>query len=52
VTVPVTRIPLRRFDDERGWFMELMRASALPKPVRQSNVVFSAAGRDPRPALP
>ena len=23
------RIPLRRFDDERGWFMELMRASAL-----------------------
>ena len=24
----VTRIPLRRFDDERGFFMELMRASA------------------------
>jgi dTDP-4-dehydrorhamnose 3,5-epimerase len=44
VTVPVTRIPLRRFDDERGWFMELMRASALPKPVRQSNVVFSRRG--------
>ena len=44
MTVPVTRIPLRRFDDERGWFMELMRASALPKPVRQSNVVFSRQG--------
>jgi dTDP-4-dehydrorhamnose 3,5-epimerase len=44
VTVPVTRIPLRRFDDERGWFTELMRASALPKPVRQSNVVFSRQG--------
>jgi dTDP-4-dehydrorhamnose 3,5-epimerase len=44
VTVPVTRIPLHRFDDERGWFMELMRASALPKPVRQSNVVFSRQG--------
>ena len=44
MTVPVTRIPLRRFDDERGWFMELMRASALPKPVRQSNVVFSRRG--------
>ena len=22
----VTRIPLRRHEDERGWFMELMRA--------------------------
>ncbi len=44
MTVPVTRIPLRPFDDERGWFMELMRASGLPKPVRQSNVVFSRQG--------
>ena len=40
----VTRIPLRRFEDERGWFMELMRAGALPKPVRQSNLVFSRRG--------
>ena len=38
------RLPLRRFDDERGWFMELMRASALPKPVRQSNLVHSRQG--------
>jgi dTDP-4-dehydrorhamnose 3,5-epimerase len=38
------RIPLRRFDDERGWFVELMRTSALPKPVRQSNLVFSRQG--------
>jgi dTDP-4-dehydrorhamnose 3,5-epimerase len=37
-------IPLRRFEDERGWFSELMRASALPKPVRQSNLVFSRKG--------
>jgi dTDP-4-dehydrorhamnose 3,5-epimerase len=37
-------IPLRRFEDERGWFCELMRASALPKPVRQSNLVFSRQG--------
>jgi dTDP-4-dehydrorhamnose 3,5-epimerase len=44
VSVPVTRIPLRRFDDERGWFMELMRSSLLPKPVRQSNLVFSRRG--------
>jgi dTDP-4-dehydrorhamnose 3,5-epimerase len=38
------RLPLRRFDDERGWFMELMRASALPRPVRQSNLVYSRQG--------
>jgi dTDP-4-dehydrorhamnose 3,5-epimerase len=37
-------IPLRRFEDERGWLSELMRSSALPKPVRQSNVVFSRKG--------
>jgi dTDP-4-dehydrorhamnose 3,5-epimerase len=40
----VRRIPLQRFPDERGWFMELMRSSSLPKPVRQSNVVFSRKG--------
>jgi dTDP-4-dehydrorhamnose 3,5-epimerase len=40
----VRRIPLRRFEDERGWFMELMRASGLPKPVRQSNLSFSRKG--------
>ncbi|MBA2331754.1 MAG: dTDP-4-dehydrorhamnose 3,5-epimerase family protein [Actinobacteria bacterium] len=40
----ILRIPLRRFDDERGWFSELMRASALPKPVRQSNLVSSRRG--------
>jgi dTDP-4-dehydrorhamnose 3,5-epimerase len=37
-------IPLKRFEDERGWFSELMRASELPKPVRQSNLVFSRRG--------
>jgi dTDP-4-dehydrorhamnose 3,5-epimerase len=37
-------IPLKRFEDERGWFSELMRASALRKPVRQSNLVFSRRG--------
>jgi dTDP-4-dehydrorhamnose 3,5-epimerase len=42
--VNVIRIPLRRFDDERGWFMELMRESALPKQVRQSNLAFSRKG--------
>jgi dTDP-4-dehydrorhamnose 3,5-epimerase len=37
-------IPLRRFDDERGWFVELARASGLPKPWRQTNVSFSRRG--------
>jgi len=40
----VELIQLRRFEDERGWFMELMRASALPRPVKQSNVAFSRKG--------
>jgi dTDP-4-dehydrorhamnose 3,5-epimerase len=37
-------IPLRRFEDGRGWFAELMRGSELPLPVRQSNLVFSREG--------
>ena len=37
-------IPLQRFEDGRGWFMELMRASQLPLPVRQSNLVWSRKG--------
>ena len=40
----VELIPLRKFEDERGWFMELMRASKLPEPVRQSNLSFSRQG--------
>jgi dTDP-4-dehydrorhamnose 3,5-epimerase len=40
----IQRFPLRRFDDERGWFAELMRASRLPDAVRQSNLVFSRGG--------
>ena len=39
------RIPLRRFEDERGWFIGAdARASGLPKPVRQSNLSFSRQG--------
>jgi len=37
-------IPLRRLEDGRGWFTELMRATQLPKAVRQSNLVFSRRG--------
>jgi len=37
-------IPLRRHEDERGWFTEIARASALPKPIRQTNLVWSRQG--------
>jgi dTDP-4-dehydrorhamnose 3,5-epimerase len=37
-------IPLRRFEDERGWFMELRRESKLPKPTLQTNLSFSRKG--------
>jgi dTDP-4-dehydrorhamnose 3,5-epimerase len=40
----ILRFPLRRFEDERGWLMEIRRESALPKPTRQTNVSFSRAG--------
>jgi dTDP-4-dehydrorhamnose 3,5-epimerase-like enzyme len=36
--------PLRRFEDERGWLMEIARTSLLPKPIRQTNVSFSRQG--------
>jgi len=38
------RLPLRRFDDERGWLMELRRESLLPKATQQTNVSFSRQG--------
>jgi len=38
------RLPLRRFEDERGWLMELRRESALPKPTRQTNISWSRQG--------
>lgn len=38
------RMPLRRFEDERGWFCELRRESRLPRPTLQTNVSFSRAG--------
>jgi len=40
----VRRIPLRRFEDERGWFCELRRDSALPRPTVQTNVSLSRRG--------
>jgi len=38
------RIPLHRVEDERGWFSELRRDSALPRPVVQTNLSFSRRG--------
>jgi len=40
----IVRIPLRRFDDERGWLMEIRRESGLPKRTVQTNVSFSRKG--------
>ena len=40
----VQRFPLTRHEDNRGWFAELIRASALPKPVRQANISRSKKG--------
>jgi len=38
------RIPLRRVEDERGWFQEVRRESSLPRPTVQTNVSFSRRG--------
>ncbi|HSX21440.1 MAG TPA: dTDP-4-dehydrorhamnose 3,5-epimerase family protein [Gaiellaceae bacterium] len=40
----VQRFPLTRHEDERGWFTELIRASALPEPIRQANLSRSQKG--------
>ncbi len=40
----VELIPLRRFEGERGWFMEIRRESLLPRRSRQTNVSFSRRG--------
>ena len=40
----VRRFPLRRHEDDRGWFAELARASALPKPFVQANLSHSRRG--------
>jgi dTDP-4-dehydrorhamnose 3,5-epimerase-like enzyme len=37
-------VPLRRFEDDRGWLAEIARASELPKPIGQTNVSFSRRG--------
>ena len=40
----VLTFPLAKHEDERGWFAELIRASALPKPIKQANLSRSRQG--------
>jgi dTDP-4-dehydrorhamnose 3,5-epimerase len=40
----IRRIPLRRFEDERGWFVEINRAGWHEKPMLQTNISFSRRG--------
>jgi dTDP-4-dehydrorhamnose 3,5-epimerase len=44
-TLPgLVRLPLQVFKDGRGWFVEVRRASLLPRPTVQTNVSFSRRG--------
>ncbi len=40
----IERIPLQRFEDDRGWFMELARRSRMRKPWGQTNLSSSRKG--------
>jgi dTDP-4-dehydrorhamnose 3,5-epimerase len=40
----ILRLPLRRFEDERGWLMELRRESVLPRRTLQTNISWSRQG--------
>jgi dTDP-4-dehydrorhamnose 3,5-epimerase len=40
----VKKFPLAKHEDERGWFAELIRSSALPKPIKQANLSRSRRG--------
>ena len=40
----VELIPLRYFEDERGWFLEVRRDSRVPRHTVQTNVSFSRQG--------
>jgi dTDP-4-dehydrorhamnose 3,5-epimerase len=40
----IRRFTIDRRTDDRGWFGEIVRASALPKPIKQANLSFSRRG--------
>ncbi len=46
------RIPLRKFEDERGWFMELRPRQRAAARDRADERLLLAPRRDPRPPLP
>jgi dTDP-4-dehydrorhamnose 3,5-epimerase len=40
----ILRLPLERFEDERGWFCAIRHDSRLPKPMAQTNLSYSRRG--------
>jgi dTDP-4-dehydrorhamnose 3,5-epimerase len=42
--VNIKRFPLERREDRRGWLVELMRSTKLPKPIKQTNLNFTRRG--------
>jgi dTDP-4-dehydrorhamnose 3,5-epimerase len=40
----VLRFPLRRYEDERGWFCQIRRDSDLPSGMVQTNLSYSRKG--------
>ena len=40
----VRRLPLRRFEDERGWFCQIRQDSRLPRAMVQTNLSYSRQG--------
>jgi dTDP-4-dehydrorhamnose 3,5-epimerase len=40
----IVRVPISVFEDERGWFAEIQRASKVPGTLVQTNVSFSRRG--------
>ena len=40
----IQKFPLTRHEDDRGWFAELIRAGALPKPIMQATLAHSRRG--------
>jgi dTDP-4-dehydrorhamnose 3,5-epimerase len=44
VIAGVQLFPLRKFEDERGWFMQIRQEGWLPDPTVQTNVSFSRKG--------
>jgi dTDP-4-dehydrorhamnose 3,5-epimerase len=40
----ILRLPLQRFEDERGWFCAIRQDSRLPKPMAQTNLSYSRQG--------